>query len=60
MEKSGAIYWFQCRDPVCDEEYIAETSRTFGARFKEHLKETSLYTTTVAPLAILPHRIPSK
>ena len=23
----------------CDEEYIGETSRTFGERFKEHLKE---------------------
>ena len=37
--KSGAIYWFQCRDLACDEEYIGETSRTFGERFREHLKE---------------------
>ena len=35
--KSGAIYWFQCRDLACDKEYIGETSRTFGERFKEHL-----------------------
>ena len=24
---------------TCDDEYIGETSRTFGERFKEHLKE---------------------
>ena len=24
---------------MCDEEYIGKTSRTFGERFKEHLKE---------------------
>ena len=42
MEKmSGVIYWFQCRELVCDEEYIGETSRTFGERFKEHLKDPS-------------------
>ena len=39
--KSGAIYWFQCGDLTCDDEYIRETSRTYGERFKEHLKETS-------------------
>ena len=42
MENKGvAIYWFQCGDLVCNEEYIVETSRTFGERFKEHLKEPS-------------------
>ena len=40
-KKSGAIYWLQCGDLVCDEEYIGEASRTFGERFKEHLKEPS-------------------
>ena len=39
--KSGAIYWFQCGDLTCDDEYIGETSRTFGERFKEHLKDPS-------------------
>ena len=38
---SGAIYWFQCGDLAFDEEYIGETSRTFGERFKHHLKEPS-------------------
>ena len=37
--KSEAIYWFQCGDLLCGEEYIGETSRTFGERFKELLKE---------------------
>ena len=33
--------WYQCGQLVCDEEYIGETSRTFGERYKEHLKEPS-------------------
>ena len=39
--KSGAIYWFQCSDFTCNDEYIGETSRTFGERFNEHLKDPS-------------------
>ena len=38
VNQSGAIYWYQCGDLACDEEYIGETSRTFGERYKEHLK----------------------
>ena len=34
-------YWFQCGDQTCDDEYIGETSRTFGERYKEHLKPPS-------------------
>ena len=41
VNRSGAMYWFQCGDLTCDDEYIADTSRTFGERFKEHLKEPS-------------------
>ena len=41
ISKSGAIYWFQCGDLTFDDEYIGETSRTFGERFKEHLKDPS-------------------
>ena len=41
VSKSGAIYWFQCSDPACYDEYIGETSRTFGDNFKEHLKDPS-------------------
>ena len=39
--KSRAIYWFQCGDLTCNNEYIGEISRTFGERFKEHLKDLS-------------------
>ena len=41
VNKSGSIYWFQRSDLTCDDEYIGETSRTFGERFKERLKEPS-------------------
>ena len=30
VNQSGAIYWYQCGDLSCDDEYIGETSRTFG------------------------------
>ena len=40
-KKSGIIYRFKCDRLECDEEYIGETSRTFGERFKEHLKAPS-------------------
>ena len=39
--KSGAIYWYQWGVLACNEEYIGKTSRTFGERYKEHLKEPS-------------------
>ena len=41
VNQSGAIYWYQCGDVTCDDKYIGETSRTFGERYKEHLKPTS-------------------
>ena len=39
--KSGVIYRYKCDMLECDEEYIGETARTFGERFKEHLKAPS-------------------
>ena len=39
--KSGIIYRFKCDRLECDEKYIGETARTFGERFKEHLKAPS-------------------
>ena len=39
--KSGIIYRFKCYRVDCDGEYIGESSRTFGERFKEHLKAPS-------------------
>ena len=41
VNQSGAIYRYQCGDLGCDDEYIGETSRTFGERYKEHLKAPS-------------------
>ena len=40
VNQSGAIDWYQCGDLGCD-EYIGETSKTFGERYKEHLKAPS-------------------
>ena len=41
VSQSDAIYWYQCEDLTCDDEFIGETSRTFGKRYKEHLKDPS-------------------
>ena len=41
VNQSDAIYWYKCGDLTCDDEYIGETSRTFGERYKEHLKAPS-------------------
>ena len=41
QKQSGVIYTYQCDRVDCDEEYIGESSRTFGARFKKHLKPPS-------------------
>ena len=41
VNQCGAIYWYQCGDLGCNDEYIGETSRTFGERYKEHLKAPS-------------------
>ena len=42
LKKSGVIYRYKCDRVECDEEYIGESSRTFGERFKEHQKVPSL------------------
>ena len=34
-QKSGIIYRFKCDRVECDEEYIGESARTFGERFKD-------------------------
>ena len=41
QKKSGVIYRFKCDRVECDKEYTGESSRTFGERFKEHLKPPS-------------------
>ena len=40
-KKSGIIYRFKCQRVDCDDEYIGESSRTFGERLKEHQKAPS-------------------
>ena len=39
--KSSVIYSYTCGEIDCDEEYIGESQRTFGERFKEQLKAPS-------------------
>ena len=41
MKKSRVIYRYKCNRVDCDEEYIGESSRVFGERFKEHQKAPS-------------------
>ena len=38
---SGVICCYQCTTIDCGDEYIRETSRMLGERYKEHLRETS-------------------
>ena len=40
-KKSGITYRFKCDRLECNEEYIEESARIFGERFKEHLKAPS-------------------
>ena len=42
LTKVGPSTGSNVGDLACDDEYIGETSRTFGERFKEHLKEPAL------------------
>ena len=39
--KSSVIYSYTCGMIDCNEEYIEESGRTFGERYKEHLKAPS-------------------
>ena len=41
LKKSGVTYRYKCDRVECDEQYIGESSRTFGERFKEHQKAPS-------------------
>ena len=41
LQNSGVIYKFKCPHINCPEEYREESGRTFGDRFKEHLKTLS-------------------
>ena len=39
--RRGIIYRYKCDRLECDEQYIGESARTFGERFREHLKAPS-------------------
>ena len=54
QKQSGVIYRYQCDRVDCDQEYIGESSRTFGKRFKEHLKPPLPYMTIVTSLVTMP------
>ena len=41
FKRSGVIYRFKCNRVECDEEYIGESARNFGERYKEHQKSPS-------------------
>ena len=39
--QSGVIYRYKCPNINCTEQYIGESGRTLGDRYKEHLKPPS-------------------
>ena len=41
LKKSGVIYRYRCGRVDCEEEYIGEAGRTFGERFREHMRAPS-------------------
>ena len=50
LRKSGVIYSFKCGRVDCEEEYIGESSRSFGERFREHQKAPHQSMTIVTSL----------
>ena len=47
LKKSGVIYRYRCGRVDCEEEYIGESDRTFGERYREHMR---------APTPIMDHQ----
>ena len=41
LKKSRVIYRYRCGRVDCEEEYIGESGRTFGERFREHMRAPS-------------------
>ena len=41
LKKSGVIYKYSCGRVDCGEEYIGESGRTFGERYREHMRSPS-------------------
>ena len=49
LTKSGVVYRYQCPNINCTEQYIGESGRSLGERYREHLKAPSpihLHTST--------------
>ena len=40
--ESEVVYWLRCSRWYCDDEYIGESVRTFGERFKEFSRHLHL------------------
>ena len=40
-KQRSVIYWFKCDKSECDDEYMGESSRNFGEKYREHLKAPS-------------------
>ena len=58
QKKRGVIYRYQYDRVMCDKKYIGESSRTFGERFREHLKAPPPYMTIATSLdTMLPSTI---
>ena len=56
LAKSGVIYRYKCPNINCTEQYIGESGRTLGDRYKEHLKAPSpihLHTSSTGHLVSL-------
>ena len=62
IKKSGVIHRYKYDRVECNEKYNGESSRTFGERFKEHLKvpsqiydhfNTTAHTTTIDNFSIV-------
>ena len=41
LQKSVLVYRYKCPHINCPQEYIGESGRAFGDRYKEHLKAPS-------------------
>ena len=41
LQKNGVIYMYRCERADCEDEYIGKSGRTFGERFREHMRAPS-------------------
>ena len=54
LTKSGVIYRYKCPRINCTEQYIGESGRTLGERYKEHLKASSPINTSTSGHPVSP------